>query len=338
MNEDVYRLLAGKGRNGDTELAHITKEESNILKMLGGAGTTNPWTGLSEYHGKWGIGKKKHPRHHTALDLAKQAAGTVVDTAAGFANPVIGAVNLYEDVVGETGVATPGEIIQGDPLVDPSINAATGLPKTEQELLIEQRQLESQQAGETLLTSGQTIGEMGLGQEALTAEQYQGMTPQQIVDDIFAKQYDGQVPPDMAVQGITVDQFKAQIAGKLKNMPQFKGADPEALGFQQETKELAGRRAESAWDATKYGLQGQAGKVGSMLQSGYGGSGVGMRGAIGAQGLIGKGFGAGLESRDIALDTADLGFRKGVYGLEQHAGAGWETDYSSFLGTLPSPV
>ena len=161
------------------------------------------------------------------------------------------------------------------------------------------------------------------------------MTPQAIVNDIFAKQYNNNVPPDMDMDET---QFKQHLAGLLKNMPQFGEADPTKMGFQREAKELAGRRAESTWDATKYGLQGQAGKIGSMLQSGYTGSGVGIRGSIGAQNLISQGFGAGLESRDIALDTADLGYREGVYGLEQQAGADWESGFTSFLGTLPSPA
>ena len=47
---DIYNILAGMGRNGDTELAHITEKEADILKLLGGSGTINPKTGLSEYH------------------------------------------------------------------------------------------------------------------------------------------------------------------------------------------------------------------------------------------------------------------------------------------------
>ena len=47
--KDIYSILAGKGRHGDTELAHITKDEANLLKALGGSGTINPETGLKEY-------------------------------------------------------------------------------------------------------------------------------------------------------------------------------------------------------------------------------------------------------------------------------------------------
>jgi hypothetical protein len=40
-----------KGRNGDTLLAHINKDEADLLKKLGGAGTANPTTGLPEFYG-----------------------------------------------------------------------------------------------------------------------------------------------------------------------------------------------------------------------------------------------------------------------------------------------
>ena len=42
-------LIAGYGRGGDTELAHINPIEAHILKSLGGSGTINPATGLREY-------------------------------------------------------------------------------------------------------------------------------------------------------------------------------------------------------------------------------------------------------------------------------------------------
>ncbi len=37
------------GRNGDSELAHINKQEAGMLKMFGGSGTTNPLSGLKEF-------------------------------------------------------------------------------------------------------------------------------------------------------------------------------------------------------------------------------------------------------------------------------------------------
>ncbi len=43
------RTLAGRGRLGDTMLAHISPEEAAMLKARGGAGTLNPDTGLPQY-------------------------------------------------------------------------------------------------------------------------------------------------------------------------------------------------------------------------------------------------------------------------------------------------
>jgi len=42
--------MAAFGRNGDTMMAHVTPEEASMLKARGGAGTTNPTTGLPEYY------------------------------------------------------------------------------------------------------------------------------------------------------------------------------------------------------------------------------------------------------------------------------------------------
>lgn len=47
---EIARMLAGKGRGGDSLLAHITPKEAEILKEAGGAGTTNPETGLLEFY------------------------------------------------------------------------------------------------------------------------------------------------------------------------------------------------------------------------------------------------------------------------------------------------
>lgn len=49
--KDVLKQVKHKGRNGDTELAHVNPVESKILKSLGGSGTINPKTGLREYRG-----------------------------------------------------------------------------------------------------------------------------------------------------------------------------------------------------------------------------------------------------------------------------------------------
>jgi len=54
----LYKDLASKGRMGDTRLAHINDYEANLLKSVGGSGTINPATGLSEYGGGSGGGSQ----------------------------------------------------------------------------------------------------------------------------------------------------------------------------------------------------------------------------------------------------------------------------------------
>ena len=50
----LYKDIASLGNDGDTELAHINKWESNLLIAHGGSGTINTLTGLKEYKGGGG--------------------------------------------------------------------------------------------------------------------------------------------------------------------------------------------------------------------------------------------------------------------------------------------
>ena len=47
----LYKDLAGKGIDGDTELAHVNKEEMEVLRSMGGSGTINPHTNLIQFGG-----------------------------------------------------------------------------------------------------------------------------------------------------------------------------------------------------------------------------------------------------------------------------------------------
>jgi len=54
----LYKDISGKGIKGDSELAHINKFESKLLKMYGGSGTINEETGLKQYFGGGGGGNQ----------------------------------------------------------------------------------------------------------------------------------------------------------------------------------------------------------------------------------------------------------------------------------------
>ena len=47
--ENAAEMIRRRGRGDDTILAHINPQEAGILKLLGGSGTINPYTGLPEY-------------------------------------------------------------------------------------------------------------------------------------------------------------------------------------------------------------------------------------------------------------------------------------------------
>ena len=50
----LYKDIAAKGSDGDTELAHINAYEANLLLSVGGSGTINKITGLKEFKGGGG--------------------------------------------------------------------------------------------------------------------------------------------------------------------------------------------------------------------------------------------------------------------------------------------
>lgn len=190
----------------------------------------------------------------------------------------------------------------------------------------------SQAGAEQMLESEQTIGEAQVGMKGLSASDIQEKTPRELAEHILATQYAGKIPTEYAGDK---ERFLTFLVQQMPAMPGKGEISEEEMGFLGEEKELAGRRTDLAWDATKYGLQGQAGQIGGMLRGGYEGGGVGMRGAIGAGKTIAQGFETGLETRDIGMDVADLGYRKSVYGLEQGLEADYLQNFQKFLGSLP---
>lgn len=47
---EAMKHIEKQGRKGDTQLVHVNKAEEEMLKVFGGAGTTNPKTGLKQYY------------------------------------------------------------------------------------------------------------------------------------------------------------------------------------------------------------------------------------------------------------------------------------------------
>tara|TARA_R110000796_G_scaffold65980_1_gene152157 strand:+ start:2515 stop:3522 length:1008 start_codon:yes stop_codon:yes gene_type:complete len=68
--KDLYKDLSGKGIGGDTELAHINKFESTLLRSVGGQGSINLTTGLKQYFGGGGGNSGG-----TSTTIAREAPG-----------------------------------------------------------------------------------------------------------------------------------------------------------------------------------------------------------------------------------------------------------------------
>tara|TARA_R100000963_G_C4644883_1_gene108894 strand:+ start:1499 stop:3364 length:1866 start_codon:yes stop_codon:yes gene_type:complete len=63
LYHNLYKDLAGKGIDGDTELAHVNKDEMSVLISMGGSGTTNPHTNLIQFGG----GSKPAPTQQSTV-------------------------------------------------------------------------------------------------------------------------------------------------------------------------------------------------------------------------------------------------------------------------------
>jgi len=69
----LYEELSGHGIGGDTELAHINPWEADLLRSVGGAGTVNEVTGLSQYLGGGGGSPPPQPTQTTTRQVPEYA-------------------------------------------------------------------------------------------------------------------------------------------------------------------------------------------------------------------------------------------------------------------------
>lgn len=101
------RKLESAGRGGDSMLAHINPREAEMLRRMGGSGTVNPNTGLTEYKsGKQILGAVLP----IALDFIVPGLGTTIGTALGATGTA--ATMLGGAVLGGVSAGIAG----GDPL------------------------------------------------------------------------------------------------------------------------------------------------------------------------------------------------------------------------------
>ena len=91
----LLKQIKKKGRNGDTELAHVNPLEAMMLKKMGGSGSINPDTGLPEFFFRGVRNFFKNPGK-TISKTFKNPKRTIADTigtaAAIFGGPLGGAL------------------------------------------------------------------------------------------------------------------------------------------------------------------------------------------------------------------------------------------------------
>ena len=75
---DLAEMLRQMGRGRDTVLAHITPEEAELLMQRGGAGTTNPMTGLPEFQDDY-FGSEFDPYAGQEVTSTTGTSGTFYD-------------------------------------------------------------------------------------------------------------------------------------------------------------------------------------------------------------------------------------------------------------------
>ena len=91
---EAARLVASKGRHGDTMLAHINPEEARLLRSRGGSGTINPATGLPEYWNPFKAVEK------LVSGVGKAVSGVVKSVGRAVSGVVKGVKNVLKSPVG----------------------------------------------------------------------------------------------------------------------------------------------------------------------------------------------------------------------------------------------
>ena len=318
------RSLAKKGRHGDTHIrdvyglkSHVNKLEADIIDSYGflgeeivketGAGTINPKTGMPEYHQAM-----PHGDEHT--HGTKKGGLFNLET-----------IPDYTIEIPTDGV--DGSVWQGG-----------------NDLPLEERLSEkAEEEGDPR--------EYGL--ESLDKSQFfeaDGVTPKpinQIVDLIKQHKpkpdnYD-QLRANNHTDAAIQEQYSEDILAKVQDFfPKLQAISGEEEGFLTKEKEFAERGAEIGRKSDMYGLQKQAGAMGSQMRSPYGGGSMGMRGVIGGQANMKYGAGLASDKYGLGMEKAAFAEEKGVYGLKQKKAWEFEGDVGTFLenfkqgGRVPS--
>ncbi len=250
--KDLYKDLSGKGIGGDTELAHINKFESTLLKSVGGQGSINPTTGLKQYLGGGGGGgggsgiqtniQREAPEVESRkLALYDQAAG-LAKTPVSIPGIQVAGISPLEQAgitqAGQTGVGA-GTVTSGigsiqTGMTDPNIGRF--LNPYQQYVTNEigrQGQMMAQQVGANAIQAGA----FGGGREGVQQAELQGRT--------LSAMGQAQAQGFQTALGAAQTQRQQQLAG---------GQMLGQLGAQQQAMSLADINAQMQAGAVQRGI------------------------------------------------------------------------------------
>jgi len=90
----IAQALSQMGRNGDSMLAHINPAEARLLRVMGGSGTINPYTGMPEFF----LGKVVKAVGGAVKGVAKAVGGVVKGAAKVVTGVVKGVANVVKAI------------------------------------------------------------------------------------------------------------------------------------------------------------------------------------------------------------------------------------------------
>jgi hypothetical protein len=257
--------LAQYGRNGDTMLAHITPQEAQLLKSMGGSGTINPDTGLPEFF--WGslIGAG------IGLLGANKASKSAQSAANTQANAQLEAARIAAEESRFRPVAVTTGFGSSQFTTDPE-GRVSGAGYT---LTPEMQALRDQIIGQTQQGMGLTQQGLGAAQGLFgLGQQYLAQTPEQAAQQWMASQQAALAPGrEQAMSGLmnrlaqtgTQGLGVAQAGGGAANPLMQAFANAQA----QQDRELAAQAQQQGRAQTQFGT-GLFSDAFKIAQGGYG--------------------------------------------------------------------
>ena len=310
----LYKDIAGKGTDGDTELAHINAYEANLLLSVGGSGTINKATGLREYKGGGG-GSAPTTQTVNQVNIPPELMPYATSTLAS-AKQQLFDVNAAGDITGikpYTPYSTdPSKYVAGySPLQSASFTGAAGLttPSTYGTAM-----------GMTGVTAADTARLSGLAAGAGT--DYARMATSPTAMSAYMNPY-----------------LSASLAPQLNEIArQGQIASQQAAGQATAAGAFGGTRGQLAQsEAQRNALMAQQQAIGQGYNQAYNqaqqamqyGAGLGLQGQ--QAGLQGLGQVGQLAGQLGALGGQQLQAQQGILGLQNQLGAQQQTQQQNII-------